>query len=1175
MTNPGETNSVETTVADAQHVSSGGAARRARRLVTWSLGLVTAVLFCIGCGAQEASDRSAPELVNPLVGQGGVAAAATGALATPTPVATGTTSPVPGPLIEDGIDVLLDEVGLPSDDATVDRLREELANSLLPAGTPVTDEVVAQALAARLGPNYANERDLVVLLSAVSAELDPGSPIDSLDALVRSVAEWANTGVVTFGPSAGGQPAITSTTSFDQAVEIIERSGTTIDVLDGLASFEVAGVTIDVDQAQRRIRIDGVLPAPLGGSVVVTLTWSDAGPEFMLEARPGTVRLGVLAPNDLLGELGQVGVTDLVFQLDSDGITAAGAVDVAAIPGLGELGLGAQALPAEFVSSGFGPWTRSGTAQPISVSVPLLGLAPLGDWNLDRVGSIDLALAADPTVGYSETLTARLGDETLVFQGTGIAGSNGLEVALALQGEWVAPFDASWLTLRDVVLTTRPGGSGQTAMITGGYTLGAKRGVLEFALDSGDATRVRATGTLDDLTATDLTDIAIALTGGALLPAGTSLPPELLALRDVRVAFAADETGDRVTLSATSQLLGQTADAVLSTVPAQDGGTVAIVAVQPRNVTLAELFPVLAGNDIVGDLALPDSAFVFTSRDVRTAADGIDPALVASVDPAGSGQVQLAPGINLAAGIPGGLSPALDDLKETLGIDRGAPLELSGTVPVGALNGSGGTFALRASLPPMAPAGNPEWFVSSQLSLQITDTSVSVVGSLTIDVQGDVQTFEIEASIQRELSGVSVSFVGRLGNPWESPFDVEWLTLNQVVLELGLHPVRGVSMAFLGDIRVGTKDLRGSVELTISPAGVPSNFGFSAASVEGVSLSDLADVYALVSGQARPPVESALPAIELRDIALRFSPRGNAALGIEQGFRVAGELWMASSVGGPLMEIVDADVELSDIGLRADVFLGRFDLDPVVLDQTTLLLVAGPTDQRLSFSGGIEIAGSAAQVTVAASPTELAFATTGTFGGSEATLEVAATYDLTNPEWSVRVIMNEQFIRDVDAATARLIGSEISDLNSQIGTARTGLGAAELALEASQLALRAAQAAASGCRADFLGPLNPCVPLQRAVDNAQRDVDNDLTRVRNLRAQLDRAEELLEQFDIQLTVVGAEFEAEFSAIGNNQVSMNLIVSANGNRVPVPVEWDFEQTIDANVSGLLDQVPTLG
>ena len=35
--------------------------------------------------------------------------------------------------------------------------------------------------------------------------------------------------------------------------------------------------------------------------------------------------------------------------------------------------------------------------------------------------------------------------------------------------------------------------------------------------------------------------------------------------------------------------------------------------------------------------------------------------------------------------------------------------------------------------------------------------------------------------------------------------------------------------------------------------------------------------------------------------------------------------------------------------------------------------------------------------------------------------------------------------------------------------------------------------------------------------------------------------------------------------------MELIVDANGVRVPVPFEWDFNQSIDANVDGLLDQI----
>jgi len=161
--------------------------------------------------------------------------------------------------------------------------------------------------------------------------------------------------------------------------------------------------------------------------------------------------------------------------------------------------------------------------------------------------------------------------------------------------------------------------------------------------------------------------------------------------------------------------------------------------------------------------------------------------------------------------------------------------------------------------------------------------------------------------------------------------------------------------------------------------------------------------------------------------------------------------------------------------------------------------------------------------------------------------------------------MNEQFIRDVDAATETVFGNKISDLNSQIRTAEAGLDTAQFALDAANVTLAGAKEAAKLC-------LGFC---DGAVNAAQREVDRLEGQVNRWNSQLTTAKTALETYDIQLTIVGAEFEAEFGALGANKVSMQLIVDANGFRVPVPVEWDFDKSIVANVDGLLGQLTALG
>lgn len=1051
---------------------------------------------------------------------------------------------------DDVVSGVLDRLDIDGDDG--EDLRVEIAKAILPAGVDVNDPVaLLDALAGRLGPEYADVTDIDVLLDALITELEADGDIGSVDELLTSIAEWAGDGVITIGSGSGG-PTIGLDTSFDEAMALTETPGVTIDVLAGLVPFELRDVDITVDQAARRISVQGWLPAPISGAATLNVTWTADGPQLSVDVTRDSLTMADLVPGVNLGSVGSIGASDVTLRVDADGISAAASMVPGDLPGLGALGLTGVAIPVDFASAGFGPWTSAPTVAPIVIEIPL-DLDPVASWNTTRDGIVRLTIANDPVIAYEESMTVDLGGRTVVFTGAGQVSGDSIAVTLTMDGDWVAPFGLDWLTLSDVTLTIDRNGADTEAGISGRYNLGGKSGTLTFDVNnSGDAS---VTGTLDDLVAADLDRVARSLVGTNLLPGGVRLPNNILALRNVTISFSTGGDGPSFAMGATTELFGQVADASFSVVPAGDGGSTTVVVVEPRDVVLGELFPVLDGNEIVGDLRLPNTAFVFAGKDVKA---GSVPSL---------GQIRLPSGISLAGQIPGGVAPAIDDLKELLGMDPGAPLQLSGTIPVGALTGGGGDFVLDASLPAMSPGGSPEWFVSAQLGFRITSQpSVGIVGSMTLDIQGDVQTFEIEASVAKTPTGVAVEFVGRLGNPWVSPFDIEWMTLNQVVLKLGMEPGRGVTIGFLGDIVVGTKDLRGAMAITISPAGAPTNFLFEAASAEGVSLGDLADVYALMTGEARPPVERVLPAIEVRDIALRFAPQGDADLGVEQGFRLAGELWMSQGPGGRLERIVGVDLEISDRGIEADGYLTNFALGPVAFDETIVSLDVTARQQRLAFSGGVDVAGNAVDVALGVSLTEMSFVTSIDFNGSGATVEIAADYGLANPGWRARAIMNEQFIRDVDSATSLLLGSKVSDLNSQITNGERALSAAQSSLRAARSTLSAAQRAVrvTGCGWPF-------GYLCDRVDAAQRQVTRWSRSVSAAQTQLDRGKDLLEKYDIQLTIVGAEFEAEFSALGNNRVAMDLIVDANGVRVPVPFEWDFNQSIDANVNGLLDQI----
>lgn len=1077
----------------------------------------------------------------------------------------------PPPATSDVIDAVIDRFGV--DVADGRDVHAELAAILVPEGTAATDEAFIDALAARLGPDFDGEWDLDVLLDALAEQVGTEG-IENLDDLLAAVGRWASDGVILIGGSPSGE-VVTINTSFEDAARILRSPGAGIELIAGLGPIELRDVDIDVDVNRRSIMITAWVPAPISGAASATISFATGTPTFELALTRDRIELADLVPTIDLGDVGAVGVDGVTVRVDADGLGIAGTVIPSTLPGVDDLDLPSGAIPADITFPGFGFWSAttspSDDAQTIAVTIPLDDLPTHADWNTARTSVVTVRIGTDWSIGYAETLEVRVGGETLVFTGELAVADGAGALALSLDGDWNEAFGISWLTLSDVTFELDMDDSTR-ASLTAGFTLGTKAGTIGFTVEAGDdGTNVEVTGTLDDLTITDLTDIADAIAGTPLLPDGVSLPDDVFSLRNVAVSFSTTPSGSTFSMSATTEILGQTADAMFAIVPGVDGGHATVIAVQPRDIRLADLIPVLDGNEIVGDLTLPETAIVLTSGDVDTTAADLGPAaqqFFAGAYGSSSFDLDLPSGLSLVGNLPGGVAAPVDDLKELLGMDRDAPLVLAGTIPLGAVGGSGGGagFQLDALLPEMRQDG--DWFVAAQLGFRIAvdddNVAVGIVGDLTLDIQGDVQSFEIEASVGTGPTGVAVELVGRLDGPWETPFDIEWLTLNEVVLKLGFNPTPGVTIGFLGDMQIGSKDIRGAIAVTVSPAGVPTNFLFEAESQAGIGLGDLADLYAAMSGEARPPVESVLPDVEIRNIALRFAPQGDPDLGVEQGFRIAGELWMAGTVGGPLELVVGVDVELGDEGIRAAGFLGSWDLGPLAFRDTSVLLEVSANQQRLAFSGGVSVFDQGVDVRLDVSRTELSFATNVAVNGGRAGLVISASYTLDDPSFSVTAVMDEQFIQNLDDTFEGILGSKISDINSQIDNAQTALDAAETGLDVAEGLLDAAEAAVKW--ACWIVP-----DLCDAVDDAQDDVDDAKADVRNKKERLRQAEALLERYDIQLTLVGAEFTASLSAFEGANVTMNLLVDANGSTYPIAVSWDFDDSIKTNLDRAVDQL----
>ncbi|MEM8707618.1 MAG: hypothetical protein AAGE98_14230 [Actinomycetota bacterium] len=1060
--------------------------------------------------------------------------------------------------------------GEPLADDEADAVRAQLIELLVPDGVDVDDPAFAEALAARLGPDYAGIDDVDELIEALIDELDlePGEEIQADDLLER-VDEWASDGVVRLGGGTSGDrtAVIDLSTSFDEAVAILDGARPVIDVLPGLGSIELRDVDLRTDSAARSVVIVGHLPSPFSADVTATLDWRSGSPSLSMTARRSSLTLADLTDH-ALGTAGDIGLDDVALSITADGIAIDAGVDPSTIAGTAGIDLPGGAVPLTAQFPGFGAFGAGSVEVAFDLEIPI-PLEPIARWNTDRSGMLTIAVSADPMITYGEVWRTRLGGDELTFTGSVALGTGGrADLVLSMDGDWTQPFDIEWLTLRDVVMTTSTSGGSTAASLGAGFSLGTRTGRIELRIaDDGSAA---ATGTLDRITIDDLTGFAELVAGQPLLPDSLDLPDDLFVLNDVTLSFDSAGGGSTVSLAASTELLGNRADAVFAVVSNDRGGRSPILAVTPRGVTLGSLLPVLADEPSVGGIAIPESAIVLTSGPITAPPGAFPDALRSSLAiPSGSSAApfRLGGGLSLAGVIPGGAAPGLDDVKEALGMDRSAPMRIGGTLPLAAVTGGSATdFALDLSLPEMQPAGSPAWFVSAQLGIRVTgEPSVGVVGSLTMDLAGDIQTFEVELAVS---GGKDASFeiVGRLANPWETPFGVDWLTLDEVVLKLGVDARGSVTIGFLADMDIGSKDIRGAMAVSINAAtGAPTNFAFAAESAAGVSMGDLADLYALMSGEPRPPVESALPAAEVRNLALRFAPQADPDLGIEQGFRIAGELWMGNRPGAPLELLVGVDIEIATSGIAVDGFLTDFTLGPVEFDETALAIRVSALEQRFAFSGGIEIADQAVSVSIELSPSTLSFGSTVTVNGGRAELRITAGLDLLEPSFEITAIMDEQFLRNVDAALEASLGRQVTDINRTISDARSDINRISPLLRTARKTLDTAQDAvnATGCGWPFGYLCDRLNSARSTVRSYERQLSAAQTRLAD-------AERLLERYDIDLTLVGAEFTASWDGFDAGTVEMVLQVDANGLRVPVAIDWDFNKSIDDNVDGVLDQ-----
>ena len=455
--------------------------------------------------------------------------------------------------------------------------------------------------------------------------------------------------------------------------------------------------------------------------------------------------------------------------------------------------------------------------------------------------------------------------------------------------------------------------------------------------------------------------------------------------------------------------------------------------------------------------------------------------------------LKLASGLELRGRIT--LPDSVDKVVDGLWMDAEQGVLLRGQIPIF----GGNVFSLTVDLPKITPPASeyPDWFHSGQLSLSISNTGVELKGDLGVRFRNsstpcpgqvlniipsdpskgtkcyDVLTFRLAASIG--FTPPSVKLTGSLiaEDPWEKAFGLEWLTLNELTLQLGLEvaPTPTFTLGFLGDVVIGDKDIRASVSLAFRtvpgpPGIVPELRGLTARSKAGVEMQDLVELGEAVSGQDLST--DGLPNIAVRNLDFMYGAELNTALCIRPGLMIAGDVYInpgpapTDNQSGDCRTIPTEDpdksqqckndascfasvrFEMLETGIKADGFLQAFELGPIDFDGAEVRLRLTAAEQAFFLKGGVSIGEfGSGKIQVDLKPTAISFAgDVKLFGGGfNAYVAGNGAFNFSSPNFQVRVVLRADFNQIVAGAidgSARSLKKVILALDEVWDVVKTG-----------------------------------------------------------------------------------------------------------------------------------------
>ena len=579
-----------------------------------------------------------------------------------------------------------------------------------------------------------------------------------------------------------------------------------------------------------------------------------------------------------------------------------------------------------------------------SLSATLTGaqIAVVPGWLASDPGQpLHLEIAYDGTTasfGFTGGFIATLGTQTVPFNiSVGLASDGTVAISGESTASWAQPFGITWLTLDQVGISFATGGGSTSGTLTSSFQAGGKTIGLTFDIAyANGATTASVTASASSLSTADL----MALLNKAGLPTtGFTLPS--ITATNVQVSLAAGGGSASFALSGDvtfpSGTLGGKTATLMITVASGSNGPQVVAGFKMDNFSLSTIVPSLGGNP-VGSFQLNTLALVVAVGDGgKVDRSTLAPPVQAFFDAVyGSTdyQVNLQAGVSLIGSVPTS-STGLSSVFQTLG-SQTSNIVLAGSIPAPWGGGSGGVgVSLLASLPPMAPTtssgATPDWFRSGQLSLFLdagtTGVSFGLQGQLGVrvtDLQGTTTNldFTVQSALTAGPSGLSFDLVGLMTapQPWVAPFEINWLTLNQVGIALSFNAAQqALGLEVTGNADLASKNLGVTVGLALNiETGVPTNFIFHGTSTSTWSLSDMVTLFDSMTNTngtlGTAPDVSLRPVDANTPITLKFALQDSPFE--KAGFALSGALWAQTVAGQPATLIAEVNVSITTAGIH-------------------------------------------------------------------------------------------------------------------------------------------------------------------------------------------------------------------------------------------------------------------